>query len=78
MRVISSFLFQLIELCSLISAMAEPLHNQTSRTHTNTVNPILKLFHKKKICNDLVKTITLLRFNQKVGNNNAASQLILF
>lgn len=42
--------------------------NSPSRGPTvlHTSNPILKLFHKKKVCNDLVKTITLLRFNQKV------------
>ncbi|VDK51325.1 unnamed protein product [Cylicostephanus goldi] len=61
------------ELCSLLVMMLDSCPSSSSSlSHSHhrhllggTPNPITKLFHKKKISNDLVKTITYLQLSQK-------------
>ncbi|CAD6198663.1 unnamed protein product [Caenorhabditis auriculariae] len=63
---------KIYEICQLISMMCEscPTHSSNSSTinrnaPTNVPSNITKLFNKKKICNDLVKTISSLQFSSK-------------
>ncbi|RCN38154.1 UBA/TS-N domain protein, partial [Ancylostoma caninum] len=61
------------ELCSLLVMMLDSCPSSSaSLSHSHhrhllggAPSPITKLFHKKKICNDLVKTITYLQLSQK-------------
>ncbi|KAE9417746.1 hypothetical protein Angca_008412, partial [Angiostrongylus cantonensis] len=61
------------ELCSLLVMMLDSCpSSSTSLSHSHhrhllggAPNSITKLFHKKRICNDLVRTITYLQLSQK-------------
>ncbi|KAK6751843.1 hypothetical protein RB195_003334 [Necator americanus] len=61
------------ELCSLLVMMLDSCPSSSaSLSHSHhrhllggAPSPITKLFHKKRICNDLVKTITYLQLSQK-------------
>ncbi|EYC43749.1 hypothetical protein Y032_0481g2245 [Ancylostoma ceylanicum] len=61
------------ELCSLLVMMLDSCPSSSaSLSHSHhrhllggAPSPITKLFHKKKICNDLVRTITYLQLSQK-------------
>ncbi|VDM57399.1 unnamed protein product [Angiostrongylus costaricensis] len=65
--------FQKGELCSLLVMMLDSCpSSSTSLSHSHhrhllggAPNSITKLFHKKRICNDLVRTITYLQLSQK-------------
>uniref|UniRef100_A0A158P6V3 HECT-type E3 ubiquitin transferase n=1 Tax=Angiostrongylus cantonensis TaxID=6313 RepID=A0A158P6V3_ANGCA len=64
---------QVSELCSLLVMMLDSCpSSSTSLSHSHhrhllggAPNSITKLFHKKRICNDLVRTITYLQLSQK-------------
>ncbi|PAV89438.1 hypothetical protein WR25_24388 [Diploscapter pachys] len=62
---------RLNEICQLIQTMCECCETQLPappahrRMAPVTHNPIVKLFHKKRIANDLIRTIHMLKLNNK-------------
>ncbi|KAK6026385.1 HECT-domain protein [Ostertagia ostertagi] len=69
----SAICSKITELCSLLVMMLDSCpSSMTSLSHSHhrhllggAPSSITKLFHKKRICNDLVKTITYLQLSQK-------------
>ncbi|VDP31490.1 unnamed protein product, partial [Heligmosomoides polygyrus] len=69
----SAICTKITELCSLLvmmldscpSSPASLSHSHQRHVLSGAPSSITKLFHKKKICNDLVKTITYLQLSQK-------------
>ncbi|XGW27129.1 hypothetical protein V3C99_007605 [Haemonchus contortus] len=69
----SAICSKITELCSLLvmmldscpSSLASLSHSHHRHLLSGAPSSITKLFHKKRICNDLVKTITYLQLSQK-------------
>ncbi|CAI4227768.1 unnamed protein product [Auanema sp. JU1783] len=53
------------ELCNIVIDMSDTCPSSHQAAKNSHSYQIIKLFHKKKICNDLVKTITYLQLVQK-------------